>query len=79
MIAIITDDKALGGNIGLPAMAGSVINPAFVHLKIFRALGQVYLIRHCGKPRTVTNKPKNLLPNPHLAHLPLCEESINLA
>lgn len=41
MTAIKTDDKALGGNIGLPAMAGTVVNPAFVHLKIFRAWGQV--------------------------------------
>lgn len=33
--------EALGGNIGLPAMAGTVVNSAFVHLKNFRAWGQV--------------------------------------
>jgi len=33
--------KSTGYNIGLPAMAGIVVNSAFVHLKIFRAWGQV--------------------------------------
>lgn len=39
-----TDDRkteALGGNIGLPTMAGTVANSAFAHLINFRAWGQV--------------------------------------
>lgn len=38
---IDTEDRTPVHNIGLPAMAGTVVNSAFVHLKNFRAWGQV--------------------------------------
>jgi len=35
------NNKEYAGNIGLPAMAGTVVNSTFVHLINFSACGQV--------------------------------------